>query len=240
MSQVDFEPDGLVAGADGCRGSWAVVTAQPAGAGQLRLRDVAVVPDFAALLRLTRRSAAVAVDIPIGLSANGRRQADFEARRRIGPRRSSVFPAPARLLLDATAYETANATSRTKLGRGLQKQVFNILPKVRQADAAMTPELQKRVVESHPEVCFWALGGESPPRHPKRTPGGRAERLRLLETVYGASIRDLAPPKGAAWDDLYDACVLAWTASRVAAGAAVRLPTEVQRDECGLRMEIVY
>jgi predicted RNase H-like nuclease len=229
-----------VAGADGCPGGWICVTAHVEAEGRLAVADVAVVPDFAALLALTRDCDAVAVDIPIGLSADGRREADFEARRRIGPRRSSVFPAPPRFVLDVPDYETANSASKARFGRGLQKQTFNILPKIREADAAMTSALQERTVESHPEVCFWALGGGRHVMEAKRTPEGQAERLRRLETAYGASARSLAPPKGAAWNDLYDACVLAWTASRVAAGTAVHLPSAAQRDERGLRMEIVY
>jgi predicted RNase H-like nuclease len=84
------------------------------------------------------------------------------------------------------------------------------------------------------------LGGERQLEHAKRSPAGRSQRLRLLEIAFGPEVRDARPPRGAAWDDLYDACVLAWTAARVAAGTAVHLPTEPQRDERGLRMEIVY
>ena len=230
----------LVAGADGCRGGWICVMAGVAAQGRLVLKDVAVLRDFAALLGWTQSCAAVAVDIPIGLSADGRRKADFEARRRLGARRSSVFPAPPRFVLGLSDYDAANAASWSKYGRGLQKQSFNILPKIREADASLRPEMQSRIVESHPEVCFWALAGDEPMRHPKRKREGQAERLRLLESVYGDTVRTLAPPKSAARDDLYDACVLAWTASHVAAGTAVHLPARPQRDELGLRMEIVY
>ena len=41
-------------------------------------------------------------------------------------------------------------------------------------------------------------------------------------------------------DDVLDAIVAAWTASRVVTGIAVRLPIDPERDESGLRMEIVY
>jgi predicted RNase H-like nuclease len=114
------------------------------------------------------------------------------------------------------------------------------MAKIREADACLTPAMQGRVVETHPEVSFWALAGDEPLLHPKRTPAGRALRLRLLETAFGPAARDLTPPRGAAWDDLYDACVLAWTASHVANGTAVHLPAAPQRDARGLRMEIVY
>jgi predicted RNase H-like nuclease len=229
----------LYAGADGCPAGWLVVFATPDGGG-LAMREIGVVPDFAALVGLTTGCAAVAVDIPIGLSNDGRRQADFLARACIGARRSSIFPAPPRFLLDVPVYATANALSRARCCRGLQKQTFNIVPKIREADACMTPEMQDRMVESHPEVCFWALAGDEPLAFSKHKAEGLEERLRLLETVYGASIRDLTPPRGAARDDLYDACVLAWTASHVANRTAVHLPSVPQRDARGLRMEIVY
>ena len=230
----------FVAGADGCRAGWIVVRALQPREGRLRLADVTVLPDFAGVLELTRSCAALAVDIPIGLSADGRRDADFEARRRIGPRRSSVFPAPPRQVMEARDYQTANSTSKALFGRGVQRQTFNILAKIREADACMTHGLQARVVESHPEVSFWALGGERQLEHAKRSLAGRSQRLRLLEIAFRPEVRDARPPRGAGWDDLYDARVLAWTAARVAAGTAVHLPTEPQRDERGLRMEIVY
>jgi predicted RNase H-like nuclease len=209
--------------------------------GALGVQDVRVVPNFAALLEATSACVALSVDIPIGLAEDGQRRADHEARKRLKPlRSSSVFPCPARLLLAASSYPEANALSRSELGKGLSAQAYGIMAKIREADACMTPEMQGRVVETHPEVSFWALAGDEPLQYAKRKPEGRAERLRLLEGVYGAAVRSLVPPHGAAWDDLYDACVLAWTASHVAKGGAVHLPAEAQRDARGLLMEIVY
>jgi hypothetical protein len=49
----------------------------------------------------------IAVDIPIGLPEKGPRQADVEARRFVGPRRSSVFPTPPRAILEAPTYDEA-------------------------------------------------------------------------------------------------------------------------------------
>jgi len=230
----------LCAGADGCRAGWIVVIARGNPDSRLNLRNLLVVPSFTALLEATSDCDAVSVDIPIGLSHDGRRSADFEARRCIGPRRSSVFPAPARLLLAASSYAEANALSRSALGKGLSAQAYGIMAKIREANECMTPEMQSRVVESHPEVSFWALAGDEPLLHPKRKPEGRAERRRLLETAYGPAVRSLLPPRGAAWDDLFDACVLAWTASHVASGTAVHLPPEPEFDSRGLRMQIVY
>ncbi len=228
-----------VAGVDGCRGGWLCVIARVGLAG-LQFETCNVASSFGDLIEATSQCTAVAVDIPIGLSEDGRREADFEARRRLGPRRSSVFPAPARCLLETSSYAEANALSRSVLGKGMSAQAYGILNKIRDADRSMTPHLQQRIVESHPEVSFWALAGDEPLSNYKRTREGAAERLRLLETIFGREIRDVAKPHGSAWDDLYDACVLAWTASHVAKGDAVHLPAEGQYDARGLRMEIVY
>ena len=147
MSRPPVPDATTVAGADGCPAGWIVVTARPNAAAHV-LVEVQVVPDFVALLEATAACAALAVDIPIALSADGHRRADFEARRRIGGRSSSVFPAPARMLLSATSYTEANALSWSALGKGLPAQAFGIMAKIREANACVTPEMQSRVVES--------------------------------------------------------------------------------------------
>lgn len=187
----------------------------------------------------TAGCSAVAVDIPIGLSDDGRRAADFAARSLIGGRRSSVFPPPARALLGCCDYASANALPRRTSGRGISRQTFNILGKIRDADGAMAPGLQQRLVESHPEVSFCALNADVHLQHAKRTAAGREERRGILSGVF-ADLARLSPPPGAGWDDLYDACVLAWTAARLATGRESRLPATPQFDARGLRMEIVY
>lgn len=229
-----------VAGVDGCRRGWIVVHARCERQSPPVLDSVSIAADFAQLMQQTSQHAAVAIDIPIGLSEGRYRAADFEARRFIGPRRSSVFPAPARGLLERLGrYQQVNELSRSLTGRGISQQAYNLLPKICDADAAMTPALQARVVESHPEVCFCALNG-CHLGYAKRERGGVQERLLILERLFGPGIRDRRPPPGAALDDLYDAAVLVWTAFRVTRGEAQRLPEEVALDSRGLRMEIVY
>ena len=230
----------MVAGADGCTAGWLYVVAEARGPGSLAYRGMGLAVDFPALIEATAACDAVAVDVPIGLSADGRREADYAARRCLGPRRSSVFPPPARALLSMEGgYWELNAASKA-IRAGISQQTYNILGKIRDADRAMTPALQSRVTESHPEVSFWALNGGEALAHNKKRPEGRAHRLLLLERVFGESAGTLSPPRGAGWDDLYDAAVLAWTASRVANGVESRLPETPEVDAKGLRMEIVY
>jgi predicted RNase H-like nuclease len=182
------------------------------------------------------RLAALAIDMPMGLPDDGPRACDLAARRRLGARRSSVFPTPVRTTLGAPTYAEALARSRAACGRGLSRQAFNLLAKMAEVDAAIRPDLQDRVVEAHPEMAFARLAGE-PCSHPKRTTEGRAERLALLRA---AGLGDLSARRlpGAAPDDVLDAAALTLTAARVRDGLAERLG-DGARDARGLRMEIV-
>jgi predicted RNase H-like nuclease len=209
----------IVAGVDGCRGGWAVALASVDG-GPF---DVRVVPTFGDVLAL--QPTAIAIDIPIGLVDAGSRACDIEARRRLGPRRSSVFPAPLRPMLAADTYDAALAIG------GLSKQAYHLLPKIREVDALMTSNAQETIVEAHPELCFARLLGR-PCAAPKRTPAGRAERQMAVSLTIDR------PPTGAAWDDVLDACALVETARRLVGDDVERLG-DGTRDRRGLRCEIV-
>jgi predicted RNase H-like nuclease len=229
-----------VVGVDGCPGGWVAIRWDTAAA----TLTPAVHPTFAELLDAYPDVAAIGVDIPIGLSANGPRRCDLEARKVLGLRRSSVFPAPHPGVLDAPTYAEALALSRKLTGGGVSVFAFGIYPKVAEVNRALTPEQQRRVVEVHPEVSFWALAGGRPMVHPKKTPDGYEERHGLLSATLGVSIPDRtearreARPAGA--DDVLDATAAAWTAQRFATGQAGRLPEDSATDARGLRMEIVY
>ena len=208
----------IVVGVDGCRAGWAV-----AFANLDEILEVRVLPTFADVLAL--RAAAIAIDMPIGLAPAGPRACDIEARRRLGPRRSSVFPAPVRPMLAADTYQAALAIG------GLSKQAYHLLPKIREVDALMTARRQRTIVEAHPELCFARLIGH-PCHEPKRTAAGRAERQMVVNLTIER------PPTGAAWDDVLDACALVETARRLVSGDVERLG-DGSRDQRGLRCEIV-
>jgi predicted RNase H-like nuclease len=78
--------------------------------------------------------------------------------------------------------------------------------------------------------------------HAKKKREGRAERLKVLEGVYGDAvmngIADCAK-QGAQSDDVIDAFVALWSAGRIYQGTAIMLPKERQVDRFGLRMEIL-
>ncbi len=157
----------------------------------------------------------------------------------MGARRSSIFPAPVRAVLAATNYEEACAISRATCARAISRQLFNILPKIREVDALMTPERQRHLVEMSPELSLALLGG-APMTHSKLTSAGRAERMRVLAASFDRDVLErhaAHPPAGAKVDDVLDAFAGAWTARRVAAGEHLCLGGEPDRR--GLRMEVV-
>ncbi len=230
--------DVLVAGLDGCRAGWVLATVPLRAPGPLRVEVVTDLHDVVAGL-VAGRLAAAAIDVPIGLAPVGPRRVDREARRRIGARRSSVFPAPVRPVLAATTYAQACSISRAVSGRGVSRQVFGILPKIHEVDRLQSPGLQARLVEMHPEVSFTELAG-APMHHAKRTPEGRLERVRALRHAFEDTDADAvteARLRGSQPDDVLDALVGAWTARRYARGSHVQLGGDL--DETGLRMEMV-
>jgi predicted RNase H-like nuclease len=183
------------------------------------------------------RMASAAIDVPIGLAARDPRACDLEARRILGPRRSSVFPAPVRSVLGAGTYAEACGRSRCACGKGISKQLFNILPKIAEVDRLQSRRLQAHLFEMHPELSFTVLAG-APMRFAKRTAAGRAERIAALRPAFGDLARLIEhPPAGAQRDDVLDALVGAWTALRHAARCHLRLGG--QRDGRGLRMEMI-
>lgn len=230
-----------VAGVDGCPGGWLVAIATT---GQsLRLQSVLFASTFKHVLDKSKHCDAIGIDIPIGLSERNRRRPDIEARRVLSPlRHSSVFPAPLRQVLVASSYRDAcDISQRFHVERKMiSKQTYAIMRKINEVDDSMTPQLQERVREVHPEVCFWAINGRQPLDDHKSTSAGEQQRRMLLATVFANDPADFDLPVGAAQDDFLDACAAAWTASRIATGTEERLPDDPDVDKQDLRMEIVY
>jgi len=182
------------------------------------------------------------IDIPIGLPESGRRACDLEARAMLGPRRSSVFTGVRRPLLALNSYEAANAWGKDD-GEGLTRQMWNILPKIREVDDWITPSRSRIFREGHPELAFTGVSGR-PMAHYKKTPEGEAERLDALAGfIERAAVRkwlDRARGSGAARDDIVDALALCRSAARILLGCHGQLPADSPKDARGLPMEMVF
>jgi predicted RNase H-like nuclease len=234
-----------VAGVDGCPAGWAVVQWRLDGASP---PVFAVLPDFAAVLA-DSRPAIIAVDMPIGLPDRvgpGGRGPETDVRRLLGERQSSVFSVPSRAAVMEDDYRRSCdiALQTSDPPKMVSKQCFHLFPKIREIDRLMTPGLESRVYEAHPELGFWRLNGGRPMALPKRVksrphPPGLAERAALLSRQgYDPAFLDQPLPRGVGRDDLIDAAVLALTAALIARGECQSFPAVPERDGRGLRMAI--
>lgn len=228
-----------VVGVDGCPGGWIAVRWGETVSHHL-CRSFAEV--------LAMEAAVIAVDMPIGFPQGSGRAAEREVRSRLGERQSSVFSVPSRAAVMCLDYREACAANLAASDppKKVSKQIFHIFPKMREIDALITPELQSRVIEVHPELAFWAMNGEMPLILPKKVKGQpNAPGLELRKALLakaGFPLADLPAPSyrradvGA--DDLIDACACAWSARRILAGRNVSFPANPPLDARGLRMAI--
>jgi predicted RNase H-like nuclease len=198
-----------VLGVDGWRGAW--VGALLDG-GFVRLMAL---PDVAAVLAVPDVDL-VAIDMPIGLSGDGVRGCDVEARRLLVGAGSSVFPAPLRPVLACADYRTACDVSRAASGKALSVQAWNLVPAIRSLDDALGDPPTGRVVEVHPELAFRAL--EPGVRDRKGSARGTVQRLRALRAVMEVEAALDDAPAGIPMVDALDACAAAWSAQRLADG----------------------
>jgi predicted RNase H-like nuclease len=181
------------------------------------------------------------LDVPIGLSASGRR-CDADARRLLKRRSSSVFTPPCRAAFSARTQAEASRLNIAAGGKGIGCQGFGILGRIAAVDRLMRPDLQEHVHEGHPEVSFAVIRG-APMKHPKKARDGERERLAVLATAgvrfSPDGVRAELGRSLVSRDDIIDAAVMLLAATRIEEGRAARLPSDVQeRDERGLLMEM--
>ena len=229
-------------GVDGCRSGWFYFELQGSR------YSYGVVNKLADLVENAAPGDSILIDIPIGLRDNDAspRLCDQEARRLLGPRRSSVFSAPIRSVLVAGSYEEACATAKHLTKKSMTKQAYGILPTVAEVDALMRSREARAIVrEVHPEVCFWAFNGQQPLQWYKKKQEGFEERMWLMSRVWPPAKNAVAEAlshhlrKHVARDDVVDALVLAITAAQPDERLST-IPAEPETDSKRLPMEMVY
>jgi predicted RNase H-like nuclease/predicted enzyme related to lactoylglutathione lyase len=199
-----------VAGVDMATGGWAVVVLEG-----MHVVDVFRCETFADALLVEAR--VIAVDIPIGIPDHAPRPADAAARRFVGGRASTVFPTPARPVLEAPTYSQAREIATELTGSSVSAQTYALRKRILEVDDYAASD--ERVIEVHPEVSFRELARR--PLQSKHTSFGLAERRTLLEGA-GIELPESAPRVNET--DLLDATAAAWTAARYARGEATPLP----------------
>lgn len=230
-------------GIDGCRAGWFLCCLDKTGTCHFKLLEH--IRELDAYLATAK---SVLIDIPIGLHTRQpqERSCDKQARQLLGwPRSASVFAAPSRCALNCKSYQTANSQNKACTGRGLSRQCFGILPKIREVDSYLeNTRRHGRIREMHPELGLWTLNREQAMVHNKKTEEGYAERVAVLAGFLPGTSDLIAaamtayPRSQVARDDIVDAMVGAVLARQ--AKLLRTLPEIPEYDDKGLVMEIVY
>ena len=233
----------MFVGVDGCRAGWLAIGLEAEGSWQVN-----TFPDVSSLWEHHRGASLILIDIPIGLKAEGKaeRRCDPVARKLLGPRRSSVFPAPCREAIYASSYEEACDVNQRLTGKRLSVENWNIIPKIREMDCLLSDDTSARgrIREIHPELCFRGLA-DRPMQHAKKRNEGLSERTQLLQSIYPQTADIIAHTlftykrKYVARDDILDTLAAAVTGLMGRQNLA-SIPQEPEFDERGLRMEMVY
>ncbi len=212
-----------VLGVDACPGGWVGI----------KLRDGHFAAAYRAsslenVVRQVSDAAAVAVDIPLGLVDRGWRDADTAAKQFLRRRSSSVFMTPPRAALTLDTHALASAHCREVNGNGFSIQAWGLKTKLLEANSLYETGAYP-LREVHPEVSFTAMG-LAPGDGNKKSWRGQRARLGLLH-VEGVDLPDDLDAAGhVPTDDVLDAAAAAWSAHRIARGAAKSLPDPPQND----------
>ena len=209
-------------GIDGCKNGWIAISSYPFSFENAK---VSYINDLNRLDFLFPNSSTFLIDIPIGLKNDrGPRLCDVYAKKFLGLRKNSIFIPPCKDALLANSYEDANRTNKSKTGKGLSKQAWFLSKKIKEAENQV--KAGTHLKEGHPECSFTALMGSSP-KASKKTLKGLFERINAL-TKLGFNLCYLADQVSssidASADDLLDAAILCWSASRLATGQGKTIP----------------
>ena len=236
-------------GVDGCSTGWVAVQFDEDGCEDTNLYE-----EIQELWMVHGDTAEqILIDIPIGLreNSNAKRPCDDAARKKLSPKRhSSVFPVPVRAAVHKGSYEDAKETQEKRTDGSLGVQSWGIADKIAELDSFLCetePDAVGTIREAHPEVCFWALNGESATEYSKTGQPAAAfwERIEILEAIDDAIIDDVRDASRGLDakvdnDDVIDAFALALTASPKTESLRT-LPDKPLTDNAGnLPMEMVF
>ena len=246
-----------VTGVDACRGGWVAVSldgSEDAGGNEgvdghdgvdgvamsspLRVEMVRVHETLAGVLD-GHGSRVIGIDMPLGLTESGWREADRVARGLLGPRRSSVFAIPPRAVWEQASYQAASQRCRELTGQGLSIQAWGLRARLLEADR-FRASCGFPLYEVHPELAFCVLAG-APLAHGKHTAAGREQRRELLSRA-GIALPPMSRARvpRAPVTDTMDAAAVACSAWRIGTGRAVVIPARPQPDDRGLPIAIRY
>lgn len=230
-------------GIDGCKNGWLAVNITPDGF------EVDTFNNIEEICAKFREFDCMIIDMPIGLPESDEDvRPDADARKLLSHRSSCIFNTPCRQSVFAGNYPEANEINRAHLGKGLSRQSFAIINKIREIDdfIKLTPEYVNKIMESHPEICFAML---SPTKRPineaKNTAEGKNIRISILQRHYDKTTDFIVhvrnnPKLRKIEVDCIDALCLAITGMLGMESGFKYIPEKPSNDRRGLRMQMVY
>ena len=225
-------PYKVVAAVTPCPGGWLVASAK-LHAATFSPEEPRVLSKFSEVFEERPLFEVIALNAPVGYpdTPEEPRECDVIARRMLGRRSMTVKRTPTRGTVE---------TGLVRLDEHLDAISLVLLGRYCEVNVEMLPYRQRTVYEAHPELSFYVINGDKPLVRSKKTDAGIAERRALLEKRIPGVKRVLdAQLRGVPTSHLYDIAALLWTARRIAAKAANRIPEDPEWDSEGLRKEIV-
>jgi len=226
-------PYSVVAGVTPCRGGWLVAGAKLQGT-IFAPEDPVRLDSFIDVIDMRPGYSSIALNAPVGgldQAKVGGRTCDREARALLGRRASAVKSAP-------IAVDTPDGTNL--LPDNVDAITRALLPRYQEVAREMAPFRQRTIYEANADLSFFQMNEGVPMRWSKYSENGVQERRTLLEVKLPGLLRIVdAEVLGASTSHLLDAAAILWTARRIFAKAAIRIPRDPEWDEQGIRMEFL-
>lgn len=226
-------PYSVVAGVTPCRGGWLVAAAKLQGT-IFAPEDPVRLDTFIDVVDQRPSYSIVALNAPVGglnQAKVGGRTCDREIRLLLGRRGAAVKSAP---------VQVDSQEGIDLLPSHLDAISQTLLPRYQEVANEMAPFRQRTIYEVNAELSFYQMNDDVPMQLAKHSEKGAAERRALVESKVPGVLRIIdAEVPGASPSHLLDVTAILWTARRIFAKAVVRIPTDPEWDEQGLRMEIV-
>jgi predicted RNase H-like nuclease len=226
-------PYSVVAGVTPCRGGWLVAAAKLQGT-IFAPEDPVRLDTFIDVVDQRPSYSIVALNAPVGglnQAKVGGRTCDREIRLLLGRRGAAVKSAP---------VQVDSREGIDLLPSHLDAISQTLLPRYQEVANEMAPFRQRTIYEVNAELSFYQMNDDIPMQWAKHTEKGMVERRAIVEAKVPGVLRIIdAEVPGASPSHLLDVTAILWTARRIFAKAVVRIPTDPEWDEQGLRMEIV-
>ena len=211
-------------GVDGCKDGWIAVYCPVLNFSNAKANHYKTLSH---LKNNFAKDSIVIIDMPIGLEVHKpNRSCDIEARNFLGKRSSTIFSPPCRDALNSKSYDEAKIINLKKTGKSISKQSWFLSSKILETKNFIETQSVLDIKEGHPECSFAECAG-APILDSKKSLHGIIKRLDILQKLnFNPSklVEELSKKTQVKIDDLFDAAILCWTASRYASGDSKTLP----------------